>query len=124
MLTRLAAETKLLTSASIRLHRRCERIINVNGHPSSGDDVALFIDWENFKISLASGNRTPNVTALKEEVANHGRVVVAKAYADWVTRSPELKGASQFINDPPPSTPPALSRYMFPPDCRSAMPES
>ena len=43
----------------------------------------------------------PNVTALKEEVANHGRVVVAKAYADWVTRSPELKGASQFINDPP-----------------------
>lgn len=101
MLTRLAAETKLQASASIRLHRRCERIINVNGHPSSGDDVALFIDWENFKISLASGNRTPNVTALKEEVSNHGRVVVAKAYADWVTRSPELKGASQFINDPP-----------------------
>jgi len=28
-------------------------------------------------------------------------VVVAKAYADWVTRSPELRGASQFINDPP-----------------------
>ena len=101
MLTRLAAETKLQPSASKRLHRRFERIINVNGHPSSGDDVALFIDWENFKISLASGNRTPNVTALKEEVANHGRVVVAKAYADWVTRSPELKGASQFINDPP-----------------------
>ena len=50
---------------------------------------------------MAAGNRTPNVTALKEEVANHGRVVVAKAYADWVTRSPELKGASQFINDPP-----------------------
>ena len=41
------------------------------------------------------------MSALKEEVANHGRVVVAKAYADWVTRSPELKGASQFIIDPP-----------------------
>ncbi len=65
------------------------------------DDVALFIDWENFKISLAVGHRTPNVSALKEEVSNHGRVVVAKAYADWVTRSPELRGASQFINDPP-----------------------
>ena len=64
-------------------------------------DVALFIDWENFKISLAGGNRVPNVSALKEEVSNHGRVVVAKAYADWVTRSPELKGASQFVNDPP-----------------------
>ena len=66
-----------------------------------GEDVALFIDWENFKISLATGHRQPNVSALKEEVANHGRVVVAKAYADWVARTPELRGASQFINDPP-----------------------
>ena len=66
-----------------------------------GADVALFIDWENFKISLAVGQRTPNVSALKEEVSNHGRVVIAKAYADWVTRAPELRGASQFLNDPP-----------------------
>ena len=66
-----------------------------------GGDVALFIDWENFKISLAAGNRTPNLSALKEEVSNLGRVVVAKAYADWVTRAPELRGASQFFNDPP-----------------------
>ncbi len=67
----------------------------------SGEDVALFIDWENFKISLADGHRTPNVSSLKEEVSNYGRVVVAKAYADWVTKAPELRGASQFINDPP-----------------------
>ena len=73
----------------------------MNGPIHSGDDVALFIDWENFKISLAVGHRTPNVSALKEEVSNHGRVVVAKAYADWVPRAPELRGASQFINDPP-----------------------
>ena len=66
-----------------------------------GGDVALFIDWENFKISLAAGHMYPNVSALKEEASNYGRVVVAKAYADWVTRSPELRGASQFINDPP-----------------------
>jgi len=66
-----------------------------------GEDVALFIDWENFKISLAVGHRNPNVSALKEEVSNHGRVVIARAYADWVTRSPELRGASQFNNDPP-----------------------
>ncbi|MDA1128838.1 MAG: NYN domain-containing protein [Chloroflexi bacterium] len=66
-----------------------------------GADVALFIDWENFKISLAVGHRTPNVSALKEEVANHGRIVIAKAYADWVTKAPELRGASQFLNDPP-----------------------
>ena len=73
----------------------------MTGPLTFGEDVALFIDWENFKISLATGRRTPNVSALKEEVANLGRVVVAKAYADWVTRSPELRGASQFINDPP-----------------------
>ena len=66
-----------------------------------GDDVALFIDWENFKISLAAGNRSPNLSSLREEVSNQGRVVVAKAYADWVTRAPELRGASQFNNDPP-----------------------
>jgi len=70
-------------------------------HLNRGADVALFIDWENFKISLAVGHRTPNVSALKEEVSNHGRVVIAKAYADWVTKAPELRGASQFINDPP-----------------------
>lgn len=73
----------------------------MNETPHHGDDVALFIDWENFKISLAAGHRNPNVSALREEVSNYGRVVVAKAYADWVTRAPELKGASQFINDPP-----------------------
>jgi uncharacterized LabA/DUF88 family protein len=73
----------------------------MNGSMHSGADVALFLDWENFKISLAVGHRLPNVSALKEEVSNYGRVVVAKAYADWVTRSPELRGASQFINDPP-----------------------
>ena len=66
-----------------------------------GGDVALFIDWENFKISLSAGNRSPNLSSLKEEISEHGRVVVAKAYADWVTRAPELRGASQFINDPP-----------------------
>jgi len=73
----------------------------MTGSVTPGEDVALFIDWENFKISLATGRRHPNVSALKEEVSNLGRVVVAKAYADWVTRAPELRGASQFINDPP-----------------------
>jgi len=73
----------------------------MNNDPRHNGDVALFIDWENFKISLAAGHRTPNVSALKEEVANYGRVVVAKAYADWVSRAPELRGASQMTVDPP-----------------------
>ena len=73
----------------------------MTGPVTPGEDVALFIDWENFKISLATGRRHPNVSSLKEEVSNLGRVVVAKAYADWVTRAPALRGASQFINAPP-----------------------
>jgi uncharacterized LabA/DUF88 family protein len=73
----------------------------MNHESQHNGDVALFIDWENFKISLAVGHRTPNVSALKEEVANYGRVVVAKAYADWVSRAPELRGASQMTVDPP-----------------------
>ena len=77
------------------------RIIRMVEPTVRGGDVALFIDWENFKISLAAGSRNPNLSSLKEEVSNQGRVVVAKAYADWVTRAPELRGASQFINDPP-----------------------
>ena len=73
----------------------------MNHDSQHNGDVALFIDWENFKISLAVGHRTPNVSALKEEVANYGRVVVAKAYADWVSRAPELRGATQMTVDPP-----------------------
>ena len=83
------------------IRRNTIAIQQSNGNSTFSEDVALFIDWENFKISLAVRGRTPNVSALKEEVANHGRVVVSKAYADWVSRSPELRGASQFILDPP-----------------------
>jgi len=47
-------------------------------------DVALFIDWENFKYSLYEVGKMPSVTALMEGVeARYGRPVVARAYADW-----------------------------------------
>ena len=87
----------------------------MQNNPNHGTDLALFIDWENFKISLAVGNRTPNISALKEEISNHGRVVIAKAYADWVTRAPELRGASQFLTTLPPFMQPVLNRYLCPP---------
>ena len=61
-----------------------------------GTDVALFIDWENFKISLAVGHRTPNVSALKEEVSNHGRVVIAKAYATGLPGLQNLGAPASF----------------------------
>ncbi len=47
-------------------------------------DVAMFIDWENIKYSLLNrDNRLPNVQALKEAAGRFGRVVTAKAYANW-----------------------------------------
>jgi uncharacterized protein (TIGR00288 family) len=47
-------------------------------------DVALYIDWENIKYSLWNRDgRAPNALALKEAASGYGRVVVAKAYANW-----------------------------------------
>lgn len=47
-------------------------------------DVALYIDWENIKYSLLNKeNRLPNAIAIKEAAAKYGRVVAAKAYANW-----------------------------------------
>lgn len=52
--------------------------------PSRPVDVAMFIDWENIKYGLLNrDNRLPNAQALKEAVGRFGRVVTAKAYANW-----------------------------------------
>lgn len=49
-----------------------------------GGDVALYLDWENIKFSLLNReNRLPNAQAIKEAVGRYGRVVTAKAYANW-----------------------------------------
>lgn len=49
-------------------------------------DVALFIDWENIKWSLEDAEMSPNVSAIRDSAERYGRVVVAKAYADWTQR--------------------------------------
>src|SRR5437773_7637021 len=55
----------------------------VSDPPRLGD-VAMFIDWENIKYSLLNrDNRLPNVQALKEAAGRFGRVITAKAYANW-----------------------------------------
>jgi uncharacterized LabA/DUF88 family protein len=46
-------------------------------------DVALLVDWENLKFSLMQRQRRPNITALREAAERFGRVVYARAYADW-----------------------------------------
>jgi uncharacterized LabA/DUF88 family protein len=49
-------------------------------------DVALFIDWENIKWSLEDAEMSPNVSAIRDAAERYGRVVVARAYADWQQR--------------------------------------
>ncbi len=52
--------------------------------PPLQGNVALFIDWENFKYSLYEVSRLPNIIALLDAVRQrYGRPVIARAYADW-----------------------------------------
>jgi uncharacterized protein (TIGR00288 family) len=45
-----------------------------------GTDVAMFIDWENMHGSIRG---KANISALREVAEGYGRLVLAKAYADW-----------------------------------------
>jgi uncharacterized LabA/DUF88 family protein len=47
-------------------------------------DAALFIDWENLKWSLRDLGRAPNISSILDAARERGRVVAARAYADWV----------------------------------------
>jgi uncharacterized LabA/DUF88 family protein len=50
----------------------------------AGDnDAALLIDWENIKYSLRNKGHRVSISALREAAEKHGRLVVARAYADW-----------------------------------------
>ncbi|MGH2441896.1 MAG: NYN domain-containing protein [Chloroflexota bacterium] len=49
-------------------------------------DAALFIDWDNLKAGLKTVGRQPNVSSLLDAVSQRGRVVIARAYADWQQR--------------------------------------
>jgi hypothetical protein len=53
-------------------------------------DVALLIDYENLQIGLrrAFGVNTPQMSLIVQEAQEHGRLVLARAYAPWT--SPDL----------------------------------
>jgi len=59
------------------------------GTDSSGD-VALLIDYENLQIGLrrAFSVNTPQMSLIVQEAQEHGRLVLARAYAPWT--SPDL----------------------------------
>ncbi|MBI1877032.1 MAG: NYN domain-containing protein [Chloroflexi bacterium] len=49
-------------------------------HLASSTDVAMFIDWENMHGCIRG---KANISALREVAESYGRLVLAKAYADW-----------------------------------------
>ena len=51
--------------------------------PGDQGDVAILVDWENLKFSLLQRERRPSVTALRLAAERFGRIVYARAYADW-----------------------------------------
>jgi uncharacterized LabA/DUF88 family protein len=55
-------------------------------------NVALFIDWDNLAISVAAdmGGSTPDVKRIVHKAQEYGRVIVARAYAEWNTMSERL----------------------------------
>lgn len=53
--------------------------MNENGNR----EIALLLDWENIRFGLQQQNLAPNISAIMEEAQALGRVVVARAYADF-----------------------------------------
>src|SRR5690606_36489705 len=45
--------------------------------------AALLIDWENIKSSLGNRGMRPSIAAIRDTCEQYGRVVLARAYADW-----------------------------------------
>jgi uncharacterized LabA/DUF88 family protein len=50
-------------------------------------DAGLFIDWDNLKLGLKDLGRQPNISSLLDAVGQRGRIVIARAYADWQQKS-------------------------------------
>src|ERR1700730_14032337 len=66
-----------------------------------GQDVAVFIDFENIYISvLAEYDVNPDFEALIEKAEDFGRVSVAQAYADWTPYSHYINSLHAYQIDP------------------------
>ena len=59
---------------------------------STENGVALFIDWDNLAISTAAdlGGATPDVKRIVQKAQEYGKILVARAYAEWNTMSERL----------------------------------
>ncbi len=66
-----------------------------------GQDVAIFIDFENIYISvLAEYDVNPDFEALKDKAEEFGRISVAQAYADWTPYSHYINALHAYEIDP------------------------
>jgi len=55
----------------------------MNESAAGSVDAVLLIDWENIKSSLSSKDMRPSVAAIRDACSRFGRIVLARAYADW-----------------------------------------
>jgi len=61
--------------------------------PKSRDDVAVFVDFENVYVSVREKfDATPNFELIMDRCEDYGRIVIARAYADWY-RYPRVTSA-------------------------------
>lgn len=59
----------------------------------SGEDVAVYIDFENIYISVRNRyDSNPNFESVMDRCSEYGRVTIARAYADWY-RYPRVTNA-------------------------------
>ena len=59
----------------------------------SRDDVAVFVDFENVYVSVREKfDATPNFELIMDRCEDYGRIVIARAYADWY-RYPRVTSA-------------------------------
>ncbi len=66
-----------------------------------GQDVAVFIDFENIYISvLAEYDVNPDFESIIEKASEFGRVSVAQAYADWTPYSHYINALHAYEIDP------------------------
>ena len=66
-----------------------------------GQDVAVFIDFENIYISvLAEYDVNPDFESIIEKAEEFGRVSVAQAYADWTPYSHYINALHAYEIDP------------------------
>ena len=76
-------------------------MVNDNHRTFGGQDVAVFIDFENIYISVvAEYDVNPDFEALMEKAEAFGRVAVAQAYADWTPYSHYINSIHAYHIDP------------------------